>query len=255
MYMASISSQSRRKAAVKRARAVPMQLDAPYMVNRVYNRSSRTGRIEVKGIDIGLSTGTSNIVATTNNNDLVVPLNLIQMGAGSWNRVGRQVKLLNCSYKLCLRWTNQISVLNTNSHGCVRVVFVWDKSPNSGTIPKFDDIFGRSTQGGAESTQIFDALRWDNTDRFAIVHEKIVNTDPANKVDAAAGPICQYHQVISGYFNLKGRTTTYSGQSAPMTIADISTGALYIVLRSTIDTPDGHGELTNESICRLKYVD
>jgi len=61
---------------------------------------------------------------------------------------------------------------------------------------------------------------------------------------------------VNEYLDLKNRTTVFSGDSAPMTIADISSGGLYVYFRadrSTADTADW--SVLNTTNCRLRYSD
>ena len=52
---------------------------------------------------------------------------------------------------------------------------------------------------------------------------------------------------------LKDLESVYSGQSNPMTIADISTGALYLVMRSQYTGVAS--SVTVDGIARLRYKD
>ena len=56
------------------------------------------------------------------------------------------------------------------------------------------------------------------------------------------------------FIPLKGLETIYSGQSSPCTIADISTGALYIIFRSETSNGASNWAVKN-SIGRLRYYD
>ena len=67
----------RRRARMAARRAEPAR----------FIRPARAG--ETKGMDTDISTGA--IVSTTNTNANIGVLNLVQQGAGAWNRVGRKI--------------------------------------------------------------------------------------------------------------------------------------------------------------------
>jgi len=55
---------------------------------------------------------------------------------------------------------------------------------------------------------------------------------------------------------LKGKVTTYGGQNVPCTIADISTGGLYVYFRANTNiTGANFAEMDADSTARLRYID
>lgn len=233
-------SAAGRSAAFSVARARAVQ--AP-------SRQLRIG--EKKGVDTDVSQ--SNIIATTNTNGAAFVLNLIQPGNGSWNRVGRKTYLQ--SVRLKLRALHQ-SIGNTTgpvalNGNVLRVVLVWDKQPSSGTIPTWDTIFGITAQDGTESSSVFSPLRYDNMDRFQVLKDCIIEDNPQAAVSAAQ--VNQWHD-LDEFVRLGQKECVYSGQSTPQTIADISTGALYLYYRAN-EFSDGVNEWNVNGLARLRYTD
>lgn len=117
-----------------------------------------------------------------------------------------------------------------------------------------ETIFGITEQDGTESAPLLAPIRYDNMDRFQILFEETHTLNPMFNGDIGSHTIqCEYDHYIS----LKGRESVFGGQSNPMTIADISTGALYLVFRSLTDTPaptDTTVDIVN-SFARLRYID
>lgn len=204
---------------------------------------------EKKGMDTRVGSVISNILATTNTNGGIVALNLVQTGNGSWNRVGKTIDLKS------LRISGILNLNNSDPTFAepvvVRMCIVWDKQP-SGVLPTFQDIFGSTNQDGTETTQFLDSLRYDNVGRFRTLLDKRYTLNPGFNPGAASQNVaCD----INEYIKLNNLKTIFSGQSIPMTIADISTGALYIVFRASTQTAKATAQLDADCVCRLRYTD
>jgi len=57
------------------------------------------------------------------------------------------------------------------------------------------------------------------------------------------------------FINLNGLKTTYSGQTDPQTIADISSGALYVFFRANTNVATDFIQVESDSFARLRYKD
>ena len=133
-------------------------------------------------------------------------------------------------------------------------MLVYDSQPSSGTIPTFDTIFGNTAQDGTESTTIISPLRYDNTGRFRVIRDW-VRTFAASSVSTTLNSGNQYIY-FDEFVDLKGAETIFSGQSAPMTIADISSGALYLIFRADANTgASAQAQILTASFARLRYID
>lgn len=222
---------------------------------------------ELKGMDTLLNTGAVTDVLTSNA-DMVV-LNLVQQGSGSWNRVGRSIRNKSIRIKgtaLCSINTPSLS-LGANPTGKVvsntmRMIVVWDKQP-SGTLPAFNNIFGYTEQDGNESVDLLSGMRFDNTGRFQVLLNKVLDGNAQANGGAYANDPQPYQELaysFDHYIKLGGRETVFSGQSSPMTIADISSGALYVIFRSRLlGTIPSDAATSNFVIrdgeARLRYTD
>ena len=182
---------------------------------------------------------------------------------GSWNRIGRYIWNKSIELDLSVDWiTGSTASDSAQTTGAwVRCTVVWDKQPNNGSIPTFDTIFGQTDQAGVESTSIMDHLRYDNMFRFTIlsdhyINPSMVNTTAGNNAATSGASIIsdtyiRYHKFIK----LGDRMTNFSGTANPVTTANISTGALYLVLRSPVATTEEYWMLRGSSTARLRYVD
>lgn len=210
--------------------------------------------LEKKGMDTPLS---GDIVATTNTNETCYPVNLVAPGNGSYNRVGRKISMKSVRLKGLIA----LSYYNADTTGeitgtVIRMVLVYDKQP-SGVLPNFDTVFGRTNQSGTESTQYLDPLKYDNMNRFQVLRDCCYTLNPvlANS-NSGTTDVTNLFAEFDEYVKLGGRETVYSGQSSPCTIADISSGGLYVYFRA-LASIEGQIEpfTTNITYARLRYTD
>ncbi len=209
---------------------------------------------ELKGMDTNMTLAGPVIATTTTNTDSFT-LNLVEPGNGSYNRIGRKIfnKTLRISGGLAYQ-TDQDPTTGNASGATLRMVVVWDKQP-SGTLPVFSEIFGRTSQDGTETTSVFDNLRFDNTARFQVLRDKYIDGQPNTGGDAGTANLMAYHYYCDEFIDLKNRTTVFSGDSDPVTIADISSGALYVFFRADGATADVRDWSVESSMsARLRFT-
>ena len=164
---------------------------------------------------------------------------------------------------LTLRYTSSYGALDTDitSGEWVRAILVWDKQPNSGAIPTFDTIFGQTSQAGVESSSVMDHLRYDNMFRFRVLMDECINPTLTNAAvstpinPATASLVNNTYFRFHKYVKLGNKLTNFSGTANPVTTANISTGALYLILRTQSATLTELWALEDTSTARLRYVD
>ncbi len=209
---------------------------------------------ELKGMDTTLTIAGPVITTTTTNADSFT-LNLIEPGNGSYNRIGRKafMKSVRISGNALYQGDADPTTGNANG-GILRMVLVWDKQP-SGTLPTYDVIFGRTSQDGTESSGIYDHLRYDNTARFQVLKDCYLNA-PANMGGGTGTTNIQGNLVyFDEFIDLKNRTTVFSGDSDPVTIADISSGALYLYFRASESAMNVRDwSVSAKSMSRLRFT-
>lgn len=206
---------------------------------------------EKKGVDQVLTL--SPVIATTSTNGSAFTLNLVRPGSASYNRVGRKIFLKS------LRLTGQAEYLNgfapttgNITGGLLRMVVVWDKQP-SGALPAFDEIFGVTLQDGTEQSQVLAPPRYDNMGRFQVLRDCHIQGLP-QLTPGTGGSVNEitYYYPFDEFIKLGNRTTVFSGQSSPSTIADISSGGLYVYFRATTGSTMYISSFSN---ARLRYSD
>lgn len=217
----------------------------------VYGRPSAP---EIKGMDTALTIAGPVGTATNTNTDCIV-LNLVQQGAGSWNRIGRKIMMKSLRLKGQINVSIAPNAVTLDRFGAtVRMVVVYDKQPSGNAIPNFDTVFGGTDQSGTESSTILDNLKYDNMSRFRVLRDYVKEVNPS--VVPTGGSTNLEVKVVDfdEYVKLPMLETVFSGQSNPMTIADISTGAVYVYFRSSIATSTTV-QVSALSKARLRYMD
>jgi len=210
-------------------------------------------RFEIKGMDTDISL--TPIVSTTNTNDCAFCLNLIQSGAASWNRVGRKTHLRSLRIVGSLLFNSQPTGTGGAIDNYVRMVVVWDKQISGAALPQFDAIFGITSQTGAESCpDITCPPRYDNMDRFRVLLDCVIEQPPLPIQSFAGTAAVGHHVPFDKYIKLKNLESVYSTNNNPMTIADVSTGALYIYFRARQNV-GGQAIVTMDAISRVRYTD
>jgi len=227
------ASQARAATGAQRAnvRAAARSMMA---VNRsTANALNRAAAILTKkGVDTDLSL--TPIIVTTNTNGSIFVCNLVQQGAGAWNRTGRRILADSLRISGFVGWLMGPDVTpGTMFSNFFRMVVVWDKQPSGAAIPTFDTIFGITAQDGTESCpDVLCPPKYDNFDRFQVLLDKRYTPDFGAIPATGTAPSLTTYTMVNEYLDLKGRETVFQGQSTPMTIADISSGALYVVMRA-----------------------
>jgi len=209
--------------------------------------------VEKKGMDTDIDV--TAIISTTNTNANAFVLNLIQAGTGSWNRVGRKTHLKSVRLVGQINWAFVPNTVTGALDGTyVRMVLVWDKQPSGAAIPLFNTIFGTTSQAGVEAcNDISEPLRYDNMDRFRVIRDCIIEPQAQFTPSFGTGPYLAAPTHFDEYVKLNNLESVYSGQSVPMTIADISTGALYLYFRTLKNLATITAN--SDAIARLRFTD
>jgi len=211
--------------------------------------------IEVKGVDTGLGS-IGNVPAADGTNAGALALNLVQQGAGSWNRIGRKINMK--SLRLLITLEHSMVILGGQQFcNLVRMIVVYDRQPNSAAIPRFDDIFAATDQTGTESTLQAFPPRFDTMDRYRILRDKTIEFDgmPVVAGGTTTSNVVRQYKKVEEYIPLNGLETVFSGQSNPLTTADVSTGTLLIFFRAEFNQGETVINVQGNSVARLRYVD
>jgi len=228
-------SQKKRKTAGKKTSATmrypPMR---PPGIRAAGTHSSQNRREagEVGFVDVAFATYACTVSAGT-----VTMLNVVPVGAGIQQRVGKKIMLK--SIQLRGELVNKTSATTNDVAYCI----VYDKKPGA-AAPAITDIFNTDSVHSFNNTE--------NSDRFRIlrrVDATLVGGDTTGRV---ANTILQ----VDEYISLKGYTTTYKSNSSTGTgaVGDVSEGALWLV---TLGNNVAAGNLNaNLNVgCRLRFYE
>jgi len=256
--MAQRSKRSRAAATMRQRQKSRL------MINRIQARGGPGGGYSSAGFERmkekkGMDTPFSVVIDNDyNNNQGTQCLNLIQAGSGSWNRIGRKSfpKSIRLTYALTWTFANSVSKLIPNI--LVRTVLVWDKSPQKGTLPKFNEVFSSTLQDGTETAYFQSGVAFDAMDRFTIIRDKTHTLNPQSYPPDDTAPDSSRITVCEDdYIRMPaGLETVYASNSTPMTIADVYSGALYLMTYSYYGVPAGCAIFyESSSVARLRYSD
>lgn len=238
----------------KQRRAIRMaRRTAPVPMPRMMVSYARHG--ELKGIDINL--GQSPVVATTNTVDNITIVNLVREGSGAWARVGRKILMKSLRVKGTAALNIGPTATTSDRYGnTLRMAVVYDRQP-SGSLPTFEDIFNNQNYSGGYDPSVLAPLRFTNTFRFQVIRDTLMTLNPeaipSGGTENDTYMRCHFDEYIR--LNLE---TQYSGtQEIPtnMTIADISSGALYVIFRGITNVASSYWGIDDVSSARLRYSD
>lgn len=209
---------------------------------RGYGSTSRRGHITIpRGIRTPVrTTGAVDLgfIDTAHNSALNIStpvltlLNGCAPGTGGSDRIGRKIVIKSIHVKGYI-YPDTTATFNTP-----KLCLVWDKQP-SAVAPAFTDIFD---QVGGNNLP-YSPINLDNSRRFKILWSKIYNvTGGATVTDSSSRWVEVYKKV-----NL---TTVYNAGSAG-TIADIESGALYLVMVGS--QVSGTGDCTFYGSTRIRF--
>lgn len=138
-----------------------------------------------------------------------------------------------------------------------RILVVYDRQPN-GNLPSLTDILKDYAANGTFATNELAKLNLTNRDRFLILRDRQISLQPLGinggppdnnnlylemDINASNTNGFNYHE----YINLKGLQTQYQS-SSDGSVADISTGAYYIIC---VDPTSGSAAY--QLVCQVRY--
>lgn len=160
----------------------------------------------------------------------MVLLNGIARGDDISERVGRQVNLVSVNFDASTFQSAGGVAQN------IRWAIVYDRYPN-GVAPTVAQVF--TVVGDPSSPRTL-----DNRQRFTVLASKHLQIMPVGVTGCL--------HTVKKYRALHGLSTTFNNGDAG-TVADIVSGALYLLLDGTVE--DGHGDCGIYGHVRVRYTD
>lgn len=207
---------------------------------------------ELKGVDTILNL--VSVLSTVDTNGNIFLLNSLATGTTAYERVGRKVMnkyvYINVNYQCHIKLQGTTNNLIGNT---LRMTLVWDKQP-SNVLPKFNDIFGTVELAGATTTKVLSPRKYSNMDRFQVLKDQFISSNhQAGIPTGGSGNELIIHGFIQEYVKIN-RESVYSANVTG--IGSISSGALYLIFRSTTgDSSTTYYSINDNSSARLRYTD
>lgn len=192
-----------------------------------------TGKPEKKFIDTSMTTDATTTASIT-------LLNGCQLGTSASTRVGRKICIKSIFMRGSLQKENPADGIGQT----VRMMIVWDKQPNGAVISSITDLLVSA------STDALNNL--SNRDRFIVLMDKVRDINPsAGSYTGAAASFATQRVSLKKYLNVKLDTIYNDGNAG--TIADIATGALYLIVIGSVAA--GTSDVDTNFNVRIRYTD
>lgn len=221
---------------LKKRRNVPVQL---MRTGGNYNqpgfRSAELKYIDVAGAllsdTVAVGAGNAGLTATPT----AVLLNGCIQGTDGTTRIGRKISLKKLLFRMNITFQENTTggTAAGSLAGNVRLLFVYDKQTN-GAVPLSTDILLSAT--------VTSPMNLDNRDRFQVIADKVYHVSPVDNAGA----------YVKLYKKLNRQTIFNAGNAG--TVADITTGSLYLFVFSTIATTGG-GNIIFTYNSRVRFSD
>lgn len=184
----------------------------------------------------------------------VQAVNLCQQGTGISQRDGNKISMKSLRIRLALAVVNGVVNGGTSN---VRVALIYDRQPNAAYIAS-NAIFGESLQANTIGTgTMFSNLNPNFFERFRVLMDKQITLPPFDNgmigSTGLTGPTTDETFKIDEFIPLKDLETLYNGTANPMTIAQITTGALLLVVFG--DNADATAPYGYKGTVRLRFHD
>jgi len=235
------------------------QLAARVIPNNIplgtFRRGSRFPRAEAKAVDIPFVNAA--IIDTLNTNGFMDLLNPIQLGTASHQRIGNVVQGKGLRVKLALQYQYGRAAANgnLNANRLRVIILVWKQTGQAGTFPNFNGFFGATDQTGATTTSMKSALFFNRINEFTILRDWNIEFTPSSGDLPVANQLAIQQITIDDYIKLGGLEMRYINTANPITVANCSSNALFMIMRSGQNTADTSISISQISTCRFTYYD
>lgn len=211
--------QAKKKPALSRQNAV---VGNNYQAGREFHGHPKQ---ELKAFDVAQGNST---MASAGTGGTFALLNAMVNGAELYNRVGRRVMLKSTHIR------GQCIPAATSTGGFGRVILFYDAQPNA-AAPTLANLLADSN--AAHATNLLSEINLDNRERFKIFRDIQFLLPPLTFTAGVITNLGQMDQVlrslqINEFVKLGKVESVYNGTNGG-TIADITSGSLYLLFLST----------------------
>ena len=223
---------TKRKYTPRKTKTLPYKKRQSKGITTKYSAKKKSREIKTVDLTITDNYGNAGVyVADTMttlmfNTSLSMVQNVVRVnqGAGISQRIGNKIALKS----LRLRFGIELTGNTGTPPQLARFMVIYDRQPN-GTYPSAGVILSNATTAGTITNgTAYSSINPTLFDRFIVLMDKtfIIGGDVNGPTTATTE---QKGFIIDEFIKLKGLETCFSGNTAGSPIADIQTGALYIV--------------------------
>lgn len=236
-----IASVGRKKGTKRRSSKSPSSKRRLVFKSPAMQKGSN---VERKWLDVHAQTQT---FSTAGN---FVTVNGMTKGTDIYQRIGRRVKMTSFHIR---GWVLQNQNGAAASADQLRMLVVYDREPN-GSVPGIAEILQDTNNAGSTFTDSTSHMNLVNSDRFAILKDFTWAVVQANaSANQPAQALGDYSTNITIKYNKKLNLDVKYNSGNAGTIADITTGALYVVTIGTQVAANEQYELFWSS--RIRFTD
>lgn len=159
---------------------------------------------------------------------VVTLLNPIQEGSGFYQRIG--LKTIGKSLRVTGNMARTgLTPASTNDYA--RVMILYDREPQA-TLPVLSDILSDTDAAGNATSNARSGINLRNSDRFLMLRDKRFDFVTPAAITSTSDSLIDRPQPnlnFDEYIKLLDVDMHFNGTASPITVANISTGALYLV--------------------------
>lgn len=211
-----------------------------------------TSQKSLKSIDLPNAAYPLTLATATNAN--IVLINIVQEGVAEYQRASRNIEMASVHINGLI----EPNATAQTGSDFVQWAIIYDRQPsNAAALPIYSTLFVDNGPTGTAASNSFASFNLDNKDRFVILRNKriclpsstaVAGTNPSQILSVNPMAIC-----INEFVNLKGLVARYASTSNPITVTNVSTGALYLVTQGRYAS--GAQGWSLQASLRLKYKD
>lgn len=187
----------------------------------------------------------------TTTNTAIICVNETKAGPGAHERNGRKITLKSLRIRGTAQDLTGFGAVHLYAHTVLRLVLVWDKAPNGGTIPTWATIFGSVDKAGGIAVSTTQSnINPANASRFSVLRDWTVDIENNSASLMTNGG--QSDVAFDEFVQLRDLETVYAAATAAY--ASISSGGLLLCARVGDNSATHNTKLVNTS-ARLRFVE
>lgn len=209
----------------------------------------------------------NDIIYDSSNNNFVQPINLMDQGTRTNQRIGNKIQLdtLHINGFIQATWPQGISENSDTFAVMGRILIIRDKSPTGTTVPIKSEILAH-LDGPSVLSNWYDKLNPFKTKRFITIWDQMytfnpsqgrlqfIGTDPPGATISAT----EINRNVDHHFKGKKIKFTQQYDDTEGDYASVSTNCLYLIVTTNLSStmnPHAIGTLDIDVVTKIRYFD